>query len=165
MTLLALSLSAAVVSSSARALTLEDRVAAQVAIERTTRVVVFGDGKLGQVIEQGVTAKRFRVVDPAKAAAILIEASTAVVSQRLLTAGETLGYSPRAGDLRRKPEAEKQTAAMNMSIRGSAPTLAGTRTSPVLRDKFVPNAKVALDVDSAKFFDLLIGRLSSSPPA
>jgi inosine-uridine nucleoside N-ribohydrolase len=82
-----------------------------------------------------------------------------------LTAGETLGYSPRAGDLRRKPEAEKQTAAMNMSIRGSAPTLAGTRTSPVLRDKFVPNAKVALDVDSAKFFDLLIGRLSSSPPA
>jgi len=82
-----------------------------------------------------------------------------------LTAGETLGYSPRAADLRRKPEAEKQTATMNMSIRGSAPTLASTRTSPVLRDKFVPNAKVALDVDSAKFFHLLIGRLSSSPPA
>ena len=54
---------------------------------------------------------------------------------------------------------------MNMSIRGSAPTLASTRTSPVLRDKFVPNAKVALDVDSAKFFNLLIGRLSSSAPA
>ena len=49
---------------------------------------------------------------------------------------------------------------MNMSIRGSAPTLASTRTSPVLRDKFVPNAKVAVDVDSAKFFNLLIGRLS-----
>ncbi|MGC2182278.1 MAG: nucleoside hydrolase [Terriglobales bacterium] len=81
-----------------------------------------------------------------------------------LTAGETLGYSPSAGDLRRKAEMEKQ-AATNMSIRGSAPTLAGTRTSPVLRDKFVPNAKVALDVDSAKFFNLLIGRLSSSPPA
>lgn len=77
-----------------------------------------------------------------------------------LTAGETLGYSPSAGDLRRRPEMEKQTAAMNMSIRGSAPTLVGLRTSPVLRDKFVPNAKVALDVDSAKFFSLLIGRLS-----
>ncbi len=78
-----------------------------------------------------------------------------------LTAGETLGYSPSAGDLRRKPEMEKQ-AAMNMSIRGSAPTLASTRTSPVLRDRYVPNAKVAVDVDSAKFFNLLIGRLSGS---
>jgi len=77
-----------------------------------------------------------------------------------LTAGETLGYSPSAGDLRRKPEMEKQ-AANNMSIRGSEPTLASTRTSPVLRDKFVPNAKVALDVDSTEFFNLLIGRLSA----
>ncbi|MGH9503999.1 MAG: nucleoside hydrolase [Terriglobales bacterium] len=79
-----------------------------------------------------------------------------------LTAGETLGYSPSTGDLRRKPEMEKQAAGMNMSIRGSAPTLASTRTSPVLRDKFVPNAKVAVDVDSARFFNLLIGRLSAS---
>jgi inosine-uridine nucleoside N-ribohydrolase len=78
-----------------------------------------------------------------------------------LTAGETLGYSPSGGDLRRKPEMEKQ-ATLNMPIRGSAPTLASTRTSPVLRDKFVPNAKVALDVDSAMFFTLLIGRLSGS---
>ena len=78
-----------------------------------------------------------------------------------LTAGETLGYSPSAGDLRRKPEMEKQAAAMNMSIRGSAPTLAST-TSPVLRDRYVPNAKVAVDVDSAKFFNLLIGHLSGS---
>ena len=78
-----------------------------------------------------------------------------------LTAGETLGYSPSSGDLRRKPGAEKQ-AELTMSIRGSAPTLAGTRTSPVLRDKFVPNAKVAVDVDSHRFFDLLIGRLSGS---
>ena len=78
-----------------------------------------------------------------------------------LTAGETLGYSPTAGDLRRKPEMEKQVA-QNMSIRGSAPTLASTKTSPVLRDQFVPNAKVAVDVDSARFFDLLIGRLSAS---
>jgi inosine-uridine nucleoside N-ribohydrolase len=77
-----------------------------------------------------------------------------------LTAGETLGYSPSAGDLRRRPGMEKEASAQNMSIRGSAPTLAGTRTSPVLRDKFVPNAKVAEDVDSARFFDLLIGRLS-----
>jgi inosine-uridine nucleoside N-ribohydrolase len=76
-----------------------------------------------------------------------------------LTAGETLGYSPTAGDLRRRPDAEKQ-AAVNMSIRGSAPTLATTRTSPVLRDKFVPNTNVAVDVDSARFFDLLIGRLA-----
>jgi inosine-uridine nucleoside N-ribohydrolase len=76
-----------------------------------------------------------------------------------LTAGETLGYSPSAGDLRRQPEKEKQ-AALNMSIRGSAPTLASLKSSPVLRDKFVPNTKVAVGVDSAKFFDLLIGRLS-----
>lgn len=78
-----------------------------------------------------------------------------------LTAGETLGYSPTAGDLRRRPEREKEASVLNMPIRGSAPTLAGTRTSPVLRDKFVPNAKVAVDVDSARFFDLLIGRLSA----
>lgn len=77
-----------------------------------------------------------------------------------LTAGATLGYSPVAGDLRRKPEAEKEAAAMNMPIRGSAPTLASLRTSPVLREKFVPNAKVAVDVDSPKFFELLIGRLA-----
>jgi inosine-uridine nucleoside N-ribohydrolase len=76
-----------------------------------------------------------------------------------LTAGETLGYSPNAGDLRRQPGAEK-SAAINMAIRGSAPTLGGTRTSPVLRENFVPNARVALGVDSAKFFELLIGRLS-----
>jgi inosine-uridine nucleoside N-ribohydrolase len=76
-----------------------------------------------------------------------------------LTAGETLGYSPSAGDLRRSPEVEKQ-AAEHMSIRGSAPTLASTKTSPVIRDKFVPNARVGVDVDSARFFGLLIGRLS-----
>src|SRR5258705_525924 len=74
-----------------------------------------------------------------------------------LTAGETVGYSPTAGDLRRKPEMEKQ-AAENMKIRGSAPTLATTKTSPVLREKFVPNTNVAVDVDSKRFFDLLIGR-------
>lgn len=79
-----------------------------------------------------------------------------------LTAGETLGYSPIAGDLRRRPGMEKDPAAANMPIRGSAPTLASTKTSPVLRDQFVPNTKVAVEVDSAKFFDLLIGRLSGS---
>jgi inosine-uridine nucleoside N-ribohydrolase len=77
-----------------------------------------------------------------------------------LTAGETLGYSPDAGDLRRRPGMEKDAAATNMPIRGSAPTLASTRTSPVVRDKFVPNASVAVNVDSARFFELLIGRLS-----
>jgi hypothetical protein len=56
----------------------------------------------------------------------------------------------------------KDAAATNLPIRGSAPTLAGTKTSPVLRDKFVPNTKVAVEVDSARFFDLLIGRLSGS---
>jgi len=76
-----------------------------------------------------------------------------------LTAGETVGYSPMSGDLQRRPESEKQ-AALTMQIRGSAPTLATTRTSPVVRDKFVPNTKVAMHVDSARFFDLLIGRLS-----
>lgn len=77
-----------------------------------------------------------------------------------LTAGETLGYSPNAGDLRRKAGTEKDAAAANMTIRGSAPTLAGTKTSPVVRDAFIPNTEVALGVDSPKFFDLLIGRLS-----
>ena len=76
-----------------------------------------------------------------------------------LTSGETLGYSPMSGDLQRRPESEKQ-AALTMQIRGSPPTLASTKTSPVVRDKFVPNAKVAINVDSARFFDLLIGRLS-----
>jgi len=61
--------------------------------------------------------------------------------------------------LQRRPESEKQ-AALTMQIRGSPPTLASTKTSPVVRDKFVPNAKVAINVDSARFFDLLIGRLS-----
>ena len=76
-----------------------------------------------------------------------------------LTAGETLGYSPMSGDLQRRPESEKQ-AALTMQIRGSPPTLASTKTSPVVRDNFVPNAKVAINVDSARFFDLLIGHLS-----
>jgi len=77
-----------------------------------------------------------------------------------LTAGETLGYSPNSGDLRRRPGMEKDAAALSMPIRGSAPTLGSTRTSSVLRDNFVPNAKVAVKVDSTRFFDLLIGRLS-----
>jgi len=78
-----------------------------------------------------------------------------------LTAGETVGYSPIAGDLRRNPAAQKQ-ATLSMPIRGSAPTLASARTSPVLRDKFVPNTKVAVDVNSTRFFELLIGRLAES---
>ena len=78
-----------------------------------------------------------------------------------LTAGETLGYSPSAGDLRRGPEMEKQ-AAEHMSIRGSAPTLASMKTSPVVRERFVPNTSVAIDVDSRRFFDMLIGRLSGT---
>lgn len=76
-----------------------------------------------------------------------------------LTAGETVGYSPLAGDLRRRPDMEKQ-ARESMQIRGSAPTLSGTGSSPVIRNKFVPNTNVAVDVDSGRFFDLLIGRLT-----
>src|SRR5213594_1686650 len=78
-----------------------------------------------------------------------------------LTAGETVGYSPIAGDLRRNPAAQKQ-ATLSMPIRGSAPTLASAKTSPVLRDKFVPNTKVAVEVNSTRFFELLIGRLAES---
>ena len=77
-----------------------------------------------------------------------------------LTAGETLGYSPISGDLRRRPGMEKD--ATDMPIRGSAPTLASIKTSPVLRDKFVPNTRVAVEVDPSKFFNLLIGRLSGN---
>jgi inosine-uridine nucleoside N-ribohydrolase len=76
-----------------------------------------------------------------------------------LTAGETVGYSPSSGDLKITPEMEKKMAEA-MQIRGSAPPLGSLKTSPVLRDKFVPNTRVAVDVDSARFFDLLIGRLA-----
>jgi inosine-uridine nucleoside N-ribohydrolase len=79
-----------------------------------------------------------------------------------LTAGETVGYSPFAGDLKRRSGTGKDESATNMPIRGSAPTLASLKTSPVLRDKYVANAKVAVGVDSPKFFDLLLGRLSGS---
>lgn len=83
-----------------------------------------------------------------------------------LTAGETLGYGPNVGDLRRRPGMElgkeKDAAAIRMPIRGSAPTLAGTGTSPVLREAFAPNTNVAVGVDSKRFFDVLIGRLSGS---
>jgi purine nucleosidase len=77
-----------------------------------------------------------------------------------LTAGETLGYSPNAGDLRRKPGMENHAPA-DMPIRGSAPSLGGTSVSPVVRDHYAPNTWVGVDVDSAKFFELLIGRLSA----
>jgi inosine-uridine nucleoside N-ribohydrolase len=76
-----------------------------------------------------------------------------------LTAGETLGYSPNAGDLKRRPGMENH-APSTMPIHGSAPTLAHTTTSPNVREKYTPNAKVGVDVDSKRFFDLLIGRLS-----
>lgn len=77
-----------------------------------------------------------------------------------LTAGQTVGYSPNRGDLRRSPEKQKK-AESTMVIRGSAPTLAGTKISPVVRDIWVPNTRVALDLNSSRFFDLLIERLSS----
>ncbi len=77
-----------------------------------------------------------------------------------LTAGQTLGYSPNQGDLKRTPEMQEK-AKSAMVVRGSAPTLAGTKNSPVLRDRWVPNSRVALELDASRFFNLLIGRLSS----
>jgi len=77
-----------------------------------------------------------------------------------LTAGETVGYSPVQGSQPRRPDMAK-LAAERMAIRGAAPTLAGSATSAVLRDKYVPNTRVAMDVDSARFFELLIGRLAA----
>jgi len=77
-----------------------------------------------------------------------------------LTAGETLGYSPVSGDLKRRPGMD--VASLNMVIRGAAPTLASMKTSPVVREKWVPNTKVAVEVDSPRFFELLIGRLSKA---
>jgi inosine-uridine nucleoside N-ribohydrolase len=74
-------------------------------------------------------------------------------------AGETLGYSATAGDLRRIPGAG---AAPEMPVRGSAPPLGSLKSSPVLRDHLEPNAHVALDLDTAAFFELLIGRLSGA---
>jgi inosine-uridine nucleoside N-ribohydrolase len=73
-----------------------------------------------------------------------------------LTAGETVGYSPTEGDVRRSEPGKAPT----MQIRGSAPTLASTKTSAVLRETYEPNTNVAIDVNSARFFDLLIGRLA-----
>jgi inosine-uridine nucleoside N-ribohydrolase len=67
-----------------------------------------------------------------------------------LTAGETVGYRPRAG----------QAAAIE--VRRSAPTLTGSETTSALGDMARPNSKVAMDVDSTRFFDLLIGRLSGN---
>lgn len=77
-----------------------------------------------------------------------------------LTAGETVGYSPVQSDAPRRPDMEKEAAA-RMAIRGSAPTLAGSATTAVIRDKYVPNTRVAVNVDSGRFFELLIGRLSA----
>ncbi len=77
-----------------------------------------------------------------------------------LTAGETVGYSPVAGDLRRPGEAHVGEA---MSIRGSALSLARTTTSPVLRDHWIPNAEVALDLDEKAFLDFFVSRLAGKP--
>jgi inosine-uridine nucleoside N-ribohydrolase len=77
-----------------------------------------------------------------------------------LTAGETLGYSPEAGDFKRREGMAKMPPPQNLPIKGSAPTLASMKTSPVVREKWVPNTKVALEVESPRFFELLIGRLA-----
>ena len=78
-----------------------------------------------------------------------------------LTAGMTLGYSPYAGDLRRLPGWEH--LALDMLIRGAPLSLGHTDSSPSLRDHWVPNTEVAMQVDAKGFFDLFIGRLSGQP--
>ena len=65
-----------------------------------------------------------------------------------LTSGETLGY--------RVPRAPPQPP-----VRGSAPLLGSLKSSPVLRERPEPNARVAVDLNATAFFDLLIGRLSA----
>ena len=77
-----------------------------------------------------------------------------------LSAGETVGYSPYSGDLRKTLEWEKRNGKLDMTIRGSAPLLGRAEVSPVLRQHWVPNTNVALDVDSAGFFKLFLGRLT-----
>jgi len=77
-----------------------------------------------------------------------------------LSAGETVAYSPYSGDLRKTLEWEKQNGKLDMSIRGSAPLLGRTDISPVLRKHWVPNTDAAMDVDSARFFKLFLGRLT-----
>lgn len=77
-----------------------------------------------------------------------------------LSAGETVGYSPYSGDLRKTLEWEKQNGKLDMPIRGSAPLLGRTDISPVLRKHWVPNTDVAMDVDSSRFFKLFLGRLT-----
>jgi len=77
-----------------------------------------------------------------------------------LSAGETIGYSPYSGDLRKTLEWGKQNGKLDMPIRGSAPLLGRTEVSPVLRKHWVPNTEVAMDVDSARFFKLFLGRLT-----
>jgi inosine-uridine nucleoside N-ribohydrolase len=77
-----------------------------------------------------------------------------------LSAGETLGYSPYSGDLRKTLEWEKRNGKLDMPIRGSAPLLGRTTISPVLRKNWVPNTNVAVDVDSARFFQLFLDRLT-----
>jgi len=68
----------------------------------------------------------------------------AVETQGELTAGETLGY----GD---------------GPIRQSAPKL-NAPADPELNAPFVPNANVAIDVDSARFFQMFVDRLSGRSP-
>jgi len=56
---------------------------------------------------------------------------------------------PHCRDLKRRPGTGERSTA-SMAIRGSAPTPRARRTSPVVRDKFVPNTKLG-DVDRCGF--------------
>lgn len=69
----------------------------------------------------------------------------AVETRGELTAGETLGYS--SGPIRRSASKQNPPADVSPNI------------------PFVPNANVAVDVDSARFFQMFIDRLSGRPPS
>ena len=58
-----------------------------------------------------------------------------------LTAGETVGYS-------------------QAPVRRAAQTVAAAGTSPDISEHYVPNVKVAVDVNPGEFFKLFIGRLA-----
>ena len=81
-----------------------------------------------------------------------------------LTAGETVAYSPSAGDLRRGPEAEKQAAA-HFRIRGSAPTLGGTRTSPAVKSiNSILAVKIPIGIGNSGAIIMLLSTASMPLP-
>ncbi len=80
-----------------------------------------------------------------------------------LTAGETVGYCPSLGDVRQTVAGSRPGTGSSFRppvIRGSAPSLGRAGHSPVLQETYRPNARVAVDVNTSRFLELFIGRLS-----